>query len=304
MSSPESPPTRVTHNHLTRRMTITILPVGLIPVIVMGLLISTITNMAGTVGNAEFSRLTIGSVVALTLIAWLVSWLIAKRLAGPLVSLSQAMESFTLGNWDQRASVSQRDDTARLAELFNQIADEYRSTYQSLTLREGVGHVGPDQGISQIAWIAVQAESQTEMLEGALETLVRGFGLTYAAIYLIEQDHLREKRSANMLHSYQLPGFDATGTEQIKRPDTVDLETVPTLEWQVSKAIATRQAQVAESHQEVGLFEAAVPLLRAGQVIGALELLAFSRSGDARLGPFGCAVWWRYRRQQALLHLV
>ncbi len=96
----------------------------------------------------------------------------------------------------------------------------------------------------------------------------------------------REKRYAALLHSFQMAGFEASILSPNALERRVNLEAVPTLEWLVSKAIATGEAQVAEASIYAGLVEAAIPIKVGGRTAGVLSLFAHTRSNDSRLGPF------------------
>ncbi len=90
---------------------------------------------AGMVANAwqrsMSSRLDILiGVGVLSLVAAIpLGFLLIRRIVGPLESLSQAMISFSMGKMDVRSPVRRRDELGRLAQAFNQMADQHQQTH-------------------------------------------------------------------------------------------------------------------------------------------------------------------------------
>ena len=60
----------------------------------------------------------------------LVVWLIQRRLTEPLAELSNSLQLFLEGNWDQRVNANQQDEIGHLASLFNQMANDLVDTYR------------------------------------------------------------------------------------------------------------------------------------------------------------------------------
>lgn len=59
-------------------------------------------------------------------------FLLIRRIVGPLEGLSQAMLSFSMGKLDVRSTIRRRDELGRLAEAFNQMADQHQQTHMRI----------------------------------------------------------------------------------------------------------------------------------------------------------------------------
>jgi diguanylate cyclase (GGDEF)-like protein len=59
-------------------------------------------------------------------------FLLIRRIVGPLEDLSQAMLSFSMGKLDVRSSIRRRDELGRLAQAFNQMADQHQQTHMRI----------------------------------------------------------------------------------------------------------------------------------------------------------------------------
>lgn len=73
--------------------------------------------------------LLVGVGVLALLAAIPLGFLLIRRIVGPLEGLSQAMLSFSLGKLDVRSPIRRRDELGRLAQAFNQMADQHQQTH-------------------------------------------------------------------------------------------------------------------------------------------------------------------------------
>lgn len=60
-------------------------------------------------------------------------FLVIRRIVRPVESLSQAMLSFSLGKLDVRSPIRRRDELGRLAQAFNQMADQHQQTHMRIS---------------------------------------------------------------------------------------------------------------------------------------------------------------------------
>jgi diguanylate cyclase (GGDEF)-like protein len=106
---------------------------------------------AGMVANAwqrsMASRLDIliGVGVLALVVAVPLGFLVIRRIVGPLEGLSQAMLKFSTGKLDVRSTIRRCDELGRLAQAFNQMADQHQQTHLRIVrlnaeLEERVAH--------------------------------------------------------------------------------------------------------------------------------------------------------------------
>ena len=271
---------------LIHLITLTFLSIALIPVAIMALVIFSYQQTWFSQPYAAFLQYALVLLGVAAGAAVLGTWIAARRSAAPILKLKAIMQQFAAGDWEQRLTFRRKDELGELAEVFNQIADDYYSTYQSLALRDATGRNGQDQALPQIASAILQARSRSDLLERALESVARSYSVVYGRVYTLEWDELHEKRFAALEHEYRLSGFNPASLGEIQHEGRVNLEAVPTLDWLVSRAIAKGEILVEEVPTEIGLVEAALPLARLGRVTGVLDLFAHNRASDLRLGPF------------------
>lgn len=286
MSSAFRAQSRPVKGRLAKFIAYTFLPVALIPVAVLGLLVYWYWQTWYYQPYPAFLQFAAVLLAAALITAVIGTWIAARRIASPFIKLKTAMTQFASGSWEQRALPHRPDELGEMAEVFNQIADEYRSTYQSLTLRDVSGRNGQDQALHQVTHLAFSAADRKELLQASLEQIIRSFTCSYGAIYLLEYNPILEKRFAALETELSMPGFNPELIASPPRQERINLDAIPTLDWLVSRAIASGTPEVADVPGGAGLIEAAIPMIRRGKVAGVLSLFAHSRSSDTRLGPF------------------
>ena len=75
----------------------------------------------------------IGSVILV--LALIVTWVLSRRLTGPLVRLTHAAETIAAGGWGKPIAISRSDELGRLSASFDAMAAHVRSAQEDLTER-------------------------------------------------------------------------------------------------------------------------------------------------------------------------
>ncbi|MBN1667167.1 MAG: HAMP domain-containing protein, partial [Anaerolineales bacterium] len=229
--------------------------------------------------------------ICLILVLILSGWVIAKRVTQPIKQLSDIMTLFGNGSREERAAIVREDEIGRIADVFNQLADDLRETYHLLNMQGPVAREDRLQLLSSFAPIPSNASNVEELLKTTLDQIIKQLNCTCAAIYLIERKEPVGPTYAML--SQVSTTADPTGAQVARRLKNtiVNLDSVPTLEWSVGNAILSKRPQVAAVHGEPYLFEAAIPIIiktpyDGERVLGAFDLYTLSRSKDERLSPF------------------
>ncbi len=116
----------------------------------------------------------------------LITWQITRRMSSALGELSQAMQQFTHGKWEQRVPVRRGDEIGRLAQSFNEMADELSGQYQALQIQlETNSYLVQTSG--EFAQIISSSSDTDELLRRAIKLIVDRFGYTQAAFYLVDE---------------------------------------------------------------------------------------------------------------------
>jgi HAMP domain-containing protein len=220
----------------------------------------------------------------------------ASRLTRPLNHLVQTVRLFTEGSWDQRATIHSNDEFGLLARLFNCIADEMSVSQRQLPIVGSQEDNANPQGAIQIAEKVASCRSLNELLGDCLEIFVRQFSCSYASIYSLERKEGVSTTYAILARS--AGSLDLDENQELKKrlkADRINLDTTPTMDWLVGRAIASRRPQVGTVTDETSVYEAAVPIIHNlagedGRVLGVLDLFVVSRVNDHRLRPFSTRV--------------
>jgi len=249
----------------------------------------------------QFAAILLGAALAAAILG--TSWA-ARRLANPLTKLSDSIKKFSEGNWEERAPVLRKDAIGSLAEQFNLLADEFCATQESLALRDPGDRNGHNQTLQWIAGLAARSSSRSNVLAEALEQISRSFSCAYSALYFLDYDITLEKRFVVMKHDFAMPGFDPSILISVPHASRINLDAIATLDWLVSRVIASGEPGIEVSPLNAGLAEAAVPLVYRSRVVGVIDLFAHARSNDPRLGPFGPRVLAELQHIAGLLTLA
>ncbi|MCZ7551653.1 MAG: GAF domain-containing protein [Anaerolineales bacterium] len=291
-------------DRLAKWITFKFLPVALIPAALLGILVYWYWQTwyyQPYPAFLQFAALLLGAALIMTILG--VSWA-ARRLANPLEKLSDSMKDFSEGNWDARAHVLRKDALGNLAEQFNLLADEFCATQEALTLRDQGNRDGHNQTLQWIAGLAARSTGHSDVLAEALKQITRSFSCAYSVLYLLDYNTTLEKRFVVLKQDYAMPGFDPSILISVPQASRINLDAIATLDWLVSRVIASGEPGLENSPLNPGLAEAAVPLVYRGRVIGVIDLFAHSRSSDPRLGPFGPRVLAELQHIAGLLTLA
>ena len=127
-----------THNISLRRLTgqlaLVILPVSAPPLICLVWLAYEYSRTWNQQPSIAFFRLALALLGLAILFAVLTAWLTSRQLTLPLAKVSAAMHALMSGELDQRLPLPDKPVLDDIFRLYNQLADEYRSTYHSATL--------------------------------------------------------------------------------------------------------------------------------------------------------------------------
>jgi len=293
---PSASPGRA-RGHMARFLFFVFWMISLLPILILGGLgYSLFSAQVHTFASWQWQRvgLTVGGVIVL--LALLSAWL-ARRMARPVQHLVTTMSSFAGGDLEQRAALERKDELGQLAELFNTVADEMKELYNLISIREGEEQGGEKRSaLMQLAQIIDLSPEPDELQRRALEMIVKMFACSFAALYLIERTEPVGVSYAVLTRTFgRLEGLPGPLGKRFSE-NRINLDATPTMEWLVSKAIATRRAQVGPASEMPGaigsgVMEACLPLIRRGpggseRLVGVLDLYAGSRLIDSRLGPF------------------
>jgi GAF domain-containing protein/HAMP domain-containing protein len=109
-----------------------------------------------------------------------------NRVIKPLRNLTQITRKFAQGDWNERATVTGRDEVGELASSFNRMADDLSGLYHSLEQKV-------DERTRQIRTAAEVAQSVTalpkldDLLNKTVELLVKQFDFYQANIFIIDR---------------------------------------------------------------------------------------------------------------------
>lgn len=309
---------------LARLIFYTYLPICLVPMLLLGGLVfwavrTFIIKIAPAAQAAQvvtqFGLVVLVAVLLTAALTLAVSLRACRRLVAPLPELVDSLQKFLAGNLDQRLALPRknapRGEIAELVEQFNQLADDYRSIYNSLSRWDTIQKDGAqihEQSIAQVVQAAVKADSLDELLQTALQIIAQDFSCLYGAAYLMENQpggqpgKPRVPILAQSLHAAEFdwsppgpaagaavqPGGETTGSDKMN-PDGI-----PSQDWLGSQAITAQRAMMDgyfyRGNQEQGdtgaglmpgYLEAAIPILWGGQTLGVLDLVSSRSASDS-----------------------
>ena len=79
-----------------------------------------------------FLRRSIMVALAMLVIGIVAAWILSRRITRPLRDLTVAADAISTGNYGHRAPVARRDETGRLADAFNTMADQVQRSHDDL----------------------------------------------------------------------------------------------------------------------------------------------------------------------------
>jgi len=311
MSSARGATNGFNNRQIIRRITWLAAPGGLIPTALICLLAYFYWQSWFEQPNEAFFRLAVGLGILSLLITWLTSRVTAQRLAASMQRLAEAMGKFATGLWDERAIVRQSDPLVQVAMLFNHIADDYRATYQSLTVRPPDKTPAHNPLIEQIVSQVTSAQMLDHFLSDALMSISRAQTAVYAGIYLLEHDEPAQKRLLNLVHFVKTPDFASAAIAEETRdffPETpgvrIALDKTGQLDWPLKRAVSTGKSIIQEVAFSKEIMEAAVPLVRNGHVMGVIDLFIPARSSEPSAAPLSYRSLWEVEQTANLVALA
>jgi signal transduction histidine kinase len=81
---------------------------------------------------SAFLRRSIVVAVVMLAIGIVAAWILSRRITRPLRELTVAADAISTGNYSHRAAVSRRDETGRLADAFNTMAEQVQRSHDDL----------------------------------------------------------------------------------------------------------------------------------------------------------------------------
>jgi GAF domain-containing protein len=310
------------HGRLGSLIFFTYLPICLVPMLLLGGLVFWVVRtfiyeiapaaQAGPVVT-RFGLVVLAAVLLTAALTLAVAWRASRRLTASLPELVAGLKNFLAGNLDQRLALSRKSaahgELTELVELFNRLADDYRSIYNSLSRRDliqkdsGSTH---EQAIAQVVQAAARANSLDELLQSALNTITQDFSCLYGAAYIMESragGTPGKPRVATLAQSVRSPDFTwsppgpaapAEPAGETSSSPEFNPDLVPAQDWLGSQSITAQRAMMdgyfysgdpQQSEAGAGLMpgylEAAIPILWGGQTLGVLDLISNRSASDS-----------------------
>jgi GAF domain-containing protein/HAMP domain-containing protein len=133
-------------------------------------------------------------------------WLATRYLVRPLLHLNEVVQSFTEGDWTQRANVRRRDEVGLLAHAFNQLAEDMSDLHHSLETKVET-RTRQISTAADVTQIAISSPTLHEMFERTLALVRERFDLAYAALYQMDEagEHLILRQSQGPENMPSLP---------------------------------------------------------------------------------------------------
>jgi GAF domain-containing protein/HAMP domain-containing protein len=234
----------------------------------------------------RYALIVLGSLM--TLIA-LALWLLTRSLTRPVLELAETVERFAGGNWQARSEIDRQDEVGLLADTFNHMADELTELYGQME-SQVLATTGELHTLNRLSQIALNAADLDELLQKTLNLLVQRYDLIYAAVFLRDPSGLGDSEHAHLRL--------AAGNEEVMQRANVRRVriTAESTEALAGWVIATNRAQVRPlknvrngsegNHAPAQYYEAAIPLATSELVLGAINLFAAPRGGNANGEPF------------------
>ncbi len=120
------------------------------------------------------------------LAASVLSWLLARSVAQPILQLAEVARQISAGNLRARVPFRRRDEVGDLATSFEHMAKQVADTVGTLEQRvsERTGNL---EAAARIAAVVTSVLDQDELQHQAVELIRENFNLYYAGLFLIDQ---------------------------------------------------------------------------------------------------------------------
>lgn len=160
----------------------------------------------------------------------------------------------------------------------------------------------PFEGIAALSGAARDPEG---LLKASLDLLVRHYECTSGAAYLIGGPSMASPAFAEMAASIGALNFSSDTLITRFSQKRINLDSIPTLDWLIGQAIATRRPQSGEVDGDPKVYEIVLPLLKPAkngpQLIGMLDFFADGRAENSNSGLFSSP---RVAEMQAAANLI
>lgn len=257
----------------------------------------------------------LAAVFLLVALALGLAWRASRRLAAPFPDLVDSLSTFLSGNLDQRLTLpsrqAARDELSLLAEQFNQLADDYRSIFNSISRRDTLQKDAAqthEQTFTQIVQSAVKAGNLEELLQTALPIINRDFSCLYTAAYFFKEapgGQPGHPHSPTLIQSASAAGFNAPPgpdaqpvTDRSSTPEG-EFDKLPVQVWLGFQAISAGRSLIDSYVSPINLLpddsmagspssllEAAIPIQWGRQTLGVIDLVSSRSVNDVNGQPF------------------
>ncbi|MGC9395198.1 MAG: GAF domain-containing protein, partial [Anaerolineae bacterium] len=213
----------------------------------------------------------LGVIVVMAILAGLSGAYMARRLAVPLLSLTETATRIAAGEMGLRAATMGPSEVVSLAQAFNQMNEQVGTLLQTVQARsEELEERGKELEASQrVTFAASERATPDEMLDLVVNLIRDQFDLYHAQVYLVD-----EEQQAAVLR--QSTGY--AGRQLLQRKHSIPLDATSL----VTRTIYTGEPVLVDDVQADPNFlpnpllpdtrsELVVPLKREGQVIGVLD---------------------------------
>lgn len=235
-------------------------------------------NLGVLLSVSEFAMLGQNSLIdpfnmALLVISLVISGTViyfgSTRLVAPLVRLAQSADSFSKGNWNERAEVNRSDEIGLLAHSFNRMAADLGDLYHSLeTAVEN--RTSTLRIASEIAQMATSTSRLDDTLSRTVELIAERFGYSSVSIFLLDE-------SGRNLVLQDTRGAAGDQLKQRGLRVTLDEETL------ISHVAVEQKGQIITDGDANPLFrtnvslpdtrsEVAIPIVLGSQTLGVLDI--------------------------------
>lgn len=219
MPSATIAPQRSDHERMARKLFLSLWGIALIPLVLVGgslylygqsvLHQPSTTLLANQINTALQVILLV--LLVLAILMFIGIWLFVRRTLQPLQNLSRAAQNLAQENWAQpgltqsrgaaeRLEFQTRDEVGLLAQSFNQLADQNMELSNRLESQAG-GYIDSLHALAQLAQLNSVESDRPDRLDQFFQqvnhALLKYFGCSYAAIYMVEASPSPEDSQAS-----------------------------------------------------------------------------------------------------------
>jgi GAF domain-containing protein/HAMP domain-containing protein len=235
-------------------------------------------DIDASVVRAETNRvlwISLGILGALIPLVVLAGWQLGKRLAAPIVALTDGAEKITAGDLSHVVQIATRDETSRLAQAFNLMTDRLRGMISGLEdtvakrTQDVVQRSNYLRAAAEVGRAAASILDTRQLIEQVVEVIRARFDLYYVGLFLLDQAGEYAVLQA---------GTGEAGKTMLARRHRIRVG-----EGMIGWSVENRRPRVAMEAAEDAVrlvtdvlpltrSEAALPLITRGRVLGALTV--------------------------------